>query len=355
MNDAKLGEFLCKLGVITPQQLHTAREMQAASEGQGGKIKLANVLVQMGFATDEELTRLAAMALRLPYVSLEQVKVPKRLIALLTREQARHSKGLIVKAEGKKFYLATFDPLNVQAIDELQFALGGRILPVVASERDVVRFIGHYYTERIVIDRAFDLPLSDSLDYSKPEVFDIIAERKKKAALSRARPEVALPADSKVKVERLAAAAREVAAKKPAQNAAPRVPAANVSPATGSIIRDAAELDGCDQPDSELNQGATEEPIFLLAESHDETDDVVIASAEGDNTNVDELLAMFMEVLLGGGETPHTAAPQMDSELSNLFLGALGGGADTAKTGPAAPTPLQELAQLLLQQTDFAA
>ena len=414
MNDARLGDFLAKLGVISPQQLHTAREAQAANGG-----KLASILNNMGFVSEEELARLAATALRLPYVPLEKIVIPKDLVAQLPRPQAKSVKGVLVKKEGKRFFLATCDPTNVQAFDELQFALGGRVFPVVAAELEVIRAIGHYYGERVIPDRPFDLPKSDTLSYDKPEVYDIKAARAAKTKIAQrvdlgasesaahrkaAQDKLAAVASTIKKVppaQAPAPAAAPQAAARPARPtldirdaapaaAAPKAPPAPAKPsnaearlaaAAASVdelpaIRDAGDLHA---PPAEVE----ELEVLELAEEHAEvvggdivedgveTAEAVNAEAEAapamSSTDLeqasqqaaDDLIAMYGAMAFGvdlSAAKPREANPDADA-LAALLMGTLG----ATEQPKAADTPTEpneiakELAHLLLDQTDFTA
>jgi hypothetical protein len=324
---------------------------------------------------------------------------------------------LLVKADGKKFYVATFDPTNVVAFDELQFVLGGRILPVVATEEEVIKAFGHYYTERIQYDRSFDLPKSDTLDLDKPEMFDIRTARAKK---QEAKPKLDVSggqsgANRKALEDKLAAAAASTvqrvrqsqpaaeetpargpaleirdaeqtapAAKAPAPAAAkpaapapapqaPREAAADELP----TIRDATELDApvAMQPEEELE-------VVELEDSQD-ADDVVILDGdpdagdemvEGDLEPMDEsapapaspddLLSLFGAMAFGvepSSPSSAVASPEAD-ELAKLFMGALGGPATPQAPAPDQPADMhdandlaKELAHMLLDQSDFSA
>lgn len=415
MNDARLGDFLAKLGVISPQQLHTAREAQHANGG-----KLASILTNMGFVSEEELARLAATALRLPYLPLESVVVPRDLVGLLPRAQAKNVKGVLVKKDGKRFFLATCDPTNVQAFDELQFVLGGRVFPVVAAELEVVRAIGHYYGERVIPDRPFDLPQSDTLNLDKPEVYDIKAARAAKAKAARAVP---LQADGgavnrKAAQEKLAAAASTVkkapAAAPPAAEAArpaaparpagpplairdePAVrPAAQAAPAPAAapakvsnaearlaaaaaamddipVIRDEAELHS-----GEAHAEVEELEVLELTEEHGEVvggdvieeGEAVVAEADAEappesmaaveaasQAAADDLIAMYAAMAFGvdlSAAKPREANPEADA-LAALLMGSLGGETKPAEPdAPAEPNEIaKELAHLLLDQTE---
>lgn len=401
MNDARLGDFLAKLGVVSPQQLHTAREAQAANGG-----RLASVLVNMGCVSEEELARLAATALRLPYVALEKVVVPKDLVALLPRQHAKKAKGILVKKEGKKYLLATCDPTNVQAFDELQFVLGGSVSPVVAAENEVIRALGHYYADRIIPDRPFDLPKSDALSYDRPEVFDIKAARAKKQQTARqvdTGPSVNA-ANRKAAQDRLSAAASTVvtqaraaapqapapaprpAAAMPLKDAPQAAPARPAAPAGLPPLRDAAELRKAPPPPV-----AEPEELEVLELEEDQTETVVTgeigesgayigdddtaleltpdqdepalepeAIEAASQSAADDLIAMFAAAAFGIDPATMNKPKEKNEDadaLAALLGGMLGGGpsapkADDAPAAPAEPNELaKELAHLLLDQT----
>lgn len=405
MNDARLGDFLAKLGVVSTQQLHTAREAQAANGG-----RLASVLVNMGCVTEEELARLAATALRLPYVALEKVVVPKDLVALLPKQHAKKCKGILVKKEGKRFLLATCDPTNFQAFDDLQFVLGGSVSPVVAAEIEIIRALGHYYGERVIPDRPFDLPKSDALSYDRPEVFDIKAARAKKQQASRrvdSAPSLA-EANRKAAQDRLSAVASTVvskaraeAAAAPAQRAPAAMPIKDApqaapAPRPGGAglppLRDEAELRRPapapapvqDEPeDLEVLELEDEQPAPAVT-GRFETEDAFIGAPDDETVELgvvddeplapeaveaasqsaaDDLIAMFAAAAFGIDPATMNKPKEKNEDadaLAALLGGMLGGGPSAPKAdeapAPAEPNELaKELAHLLLDQTEFTA
>ncbi len=349
MNEAKLGAFLVKLGIITPEQLHLATTAQ--NQGREVAGRLTNQLVTLGFVSEEELGRLAAMALRLAYVPLERVQIPPALVKLFSRDQARRARGMIVKNEGKRFWLATCDPTNMQMLDELQFQLGGRVIPVVAAETDVVRAIGHYYTTSVLVGRPYDLPFTDKLDLDSPEVFDIQAARRKRAEVQAAAGGQRKPDARAAAMDKLAAAASQVQSEAPAPPPRPR-PERPVGASVAPPVEPDEVLILDDEGDETIEIGTPVEEVPLVLDAEPAPPPAAPAAEAGDF-----MAALSAAFGAGPSTTPAPAATGADADLAGLFMSMLdgagaGASGESEAPGEAAPASpedaAKELAALLL-------
>lgn len=194
MNEAKLGETLIRLGAINA--LHLAKAAQHQKKNGGS---LSNALIETGAVTAEELARIAATLLKLPYVSLRTVSVPPEMVRLLPPEVAKRFNAIVLKAQGKTFWVAMSQPTNIEAIDALRFRLGGTVIPVVTPELDLERALEFYYGK--LKNTPLNLPSSATREYP-PETFDIkkaraasgsTAPRPATSTAAASTPSVAIP------------------------------------------------------------------------------------------------------------------------------------------------------------------
>lgn len=121
----RLGEILVDEGVITLRQLDTALQEQK----QSGKF-LGEILVELGFAAEEKVTRILSEQLGFAFVDLPQISIEPKAIKLIPEELAARLKVVPLFVSHDILTVAMVNPLNVKTVDELQMASGLRIKPV---------------------------------------------------------------------------------------------------------------------------------------------------------------------------------------------------------------------------------
>lgn len=145
----KLGELLKEAGFIDDFQLETALAQQ---RNWGGKI--GAVLVDLGFVREDDVARVIADKLRIPYACLFEPEIPETIIKLIKEDIAKKYLVVPVKKEGGSVVVAMADPLNISAIDELRFITGLNIKPALALESEVKAAIRKYYDHEQVLRRS---------------------------------------------------------------------------------------------------------------------------------------------------------------------------------------------------------
>lgn len=137
-----LGQLLLKEGRISSQQLSTA-----LLEQQSTRERLGEILTRGG--TDPEIiARALAEQLRLPYAAAPLL--PHRdVLKLVDRNTAMRLRIVPLATHEKALRIAMSDPLDIVAIDDLQFKTGRRVEPVVASPRSVEQALAAYDTTEV--------------------------------------------------------------------------------------------------------------------------------------------------------------------------------------------------------------
>lgn len=141
----RIGELLTLAKVITEEQLQSA----LAHPRDAGQ-RLGDVLVQLGFVSEMQLTQTLSQQLSVPWVSLYHVDFSRQLLDLVPRDAAeRYCLVPIfvrkVRKQGDTLYVAMDDPTNEQALaDVTQFA-GLPARPMIASKSDIRNAIRVYY------------------------------------------------------------------------------------------------------------------------------------------------------------------------------------------------------------------
>jgi hypothetical protein len=153
----KLGDFLKESGLIDDFQLQTALSHQ---RNWGGK--LGSILVEMRFVREEELARVIAEKMRIPYVNLFEPELPPASIVLIKADVAKKYGVMPIRKEGNAIVIAMSDPMDMEAIDDLSFSTGFTIKPALAMESEIRDAIRKYYDHEDVERKPRVDPLGKS-------------------------------------------------------------------------------------------------------------------------------------------------------------------------------------------------
>jgi type IV pilus assembly protein PilB len=129
-------------GLLTETQLRSALAEQRKWGG-----KLGHTLVQMGFVDESSMVHALSRQLHIPAVELEGLTPPEHVFQLFTVDLAERYTVFPVGVDvaQKTLTLASADPSNVDALQELAFHTGQKIQVVVSSASSIERSIRKYY------------------------------------------------------------------------------------------------------------------------------------------------------------------------------------------------------------------
>jgi hypothetical protein len=136
----KLGDMLKEAGLIDDFQLQSALSHQ---RNWGGK--LGSILIELEFVREEDLARVMSDILRIPYINLFEPEIPEAVIKTIKGDIAKKHHVVPVKKEGGALTLAMFDPLDIEAMDEVRFITGLNIKPSLAMGSEIKDAIKKYY------------------------------------------------------------------------------------------------------------------------------------------------------------------------------------------------------------------
>jgi len=139
-NDDYIAEILASVGLITNQQ---AEEALAWSEKEGKR--LSDVLVRDGIATDLDILKALANQFGMEMVSLSALEIPDEVIHSIPGEVARRYGVVPVYQTDSTIRVAISDPLDVETLDSLRFALKQNIEGVVAPPEEIKNALSIFY------------------------------------------------------------------------------------------------------------------------------------------------------------------------------------------------------------------
>ncbi|NRA08120.1 MAG: type IV-A pilus assembly ATPase PilB [Myxococcales bacterium] len=141
MNE-QIGELLVKEKRISAEQLNEAR---SAASAKGSR--LGHQITKLGFLEEGELSEFVAGQYGVPCIDLDDFEIDRGLLELVPEEVATKHTVVPVNRAGSTLILATVDPSNIAAIDDIQFRTGYNIQPVVAPESAIRRCIDAHYDQ----------------------------------------------------------------------------------------------------------------------------------------------------------------------------------------------------------------
>ena len=139
----QLGELLIERGIITQRQLEKALVVQRERGGLIGEL-----IVELGFAREEDIAQALTVQYGFPYLPLANYDINAEIAGLIPGRVARQYLLIPVDKIGNNLSVAMSNPLNVQAIEDLEFLTGCNIQTFVSTSSDIKREIDKYYKDK---------------------------------------------------------------------------------------------------------------------------------------------------------------------------------------------------------------
>ena len=133
----KLGRILLNAELITEKQL------KEAMDSKNGK-SLSQTLVELGFASETDIASIVAERMNLSYLNISEYEIDPTAATIISEELARRYRVLPIDFDGDKLVVASADPANIFAIDDLKIVTGYEISVVVCNESDLMSAIGQF-------------------------------------------------------------------------------------------------------------------------------------------------------------------------------------------------------------------
>jgi general secretion pathway protein E/type IV pilus assembly protein PilB len=135
-----VGEILVERGKISQENLQAAL---AARKGPQDRID--QVLVRMGFVEERDVLEVLGEQMSIEVADLTQVQIDRGLLKMMPSRLV-HKRGLIpIEKSGQTLKVATADPFDITAFDELRMLTGLKVEPLLASKSEIERLITQYF------------------------------------------------------------------------------------------------------------------------------------------------------------------------------------------------------------------
>ena len=119
---ARLGRLLVESNLITEEQLRMATDFQRSVGG-----NLGAIVVKLGFIEDHRLIQFIAKDQGLSVITLDDIVLPHNLVRRLPRKLIEKHQVLPIHYKDNILTVATADPYDYEAIEEIQLAQDSKI------------------------------------------------------------------------------------------------------------------------------------------------------------------------------------------------------------------------------------
>ncbi|MFA5388913.1 MAG: hypothetical protein WC312_04065 [Candidatus Omnitrophota bacterium] len=140
INLKQLGELLVEMNLITSDQLKRALETQ---KDKGGL--LGQVLVDLGYVSEEAIAQAITAQYGFPYLPLESYEIDAEIVKIVPKNVAVQYCLIPVDKIGTNLTIAMANPLNSQAVEDIALLSGLYVQLFVSTASDIKKAIEKYY------------------------------------------------------------------------------------------------------------------------------------------------------------------------------------------------------------------
>jgi hypothetical protein len=148
----KLGEILIQLGMLTPEQVKAILGDRSLLGG-----KLGTQLVERGLLDTDQVSEALGRQMRMPAALQRHFdKADPAIVALLKPNLAARYMAIplvAAKSGAKRIVVAMATPQDVLVVDDVSFALGAHVEPMIASELAIARNLKRFHNIEIKLTR----------------------------------------------------------------------------------------------------------------------------------------------------------------------------------------------------------
>ena len=160
----RIGELLVKSDLITRIQLENALEIQKKSNK-----KIGEILIEEKYISEQEFKEFLAIQKGYKQINLSRITNEIDISAsnLLTKEYALKTKVFAFKFESDRIAIATLDPLNIYANDEIRMLTGYDVEPYISTKKDIESAIKTYMSDEYSLQEVEEI--TKDIDFSIDE------------------------------------------------------------------------------------------------------------------------------------------------------------------------------------------
>lgn len=134
--------FILDSGLITPEDFENAVK---EAQKKGGGETVEKVLVSQGKISENDLCRLQAYILGIPFVNLEQEKIDFNVLSYIPEPIARSHNIIAFRKSGATLEVAMLDPVNLETIGFIKKKSNLKILPRLTTKESITNALRQYH------------------------------------------------------------------------------------------------------------------------------------------------------------------------------------------------------------------
>jgi type IV pilus assembly protein PilB len=139
----QLGELLIERKVIMAEHLQKALDYQKVNGGLIGEI-----LVQLGFAKEEDIAQVLTAQYGFPYLPLANYDIDMETVKVVPEHVARQYCLIPIDKIGNNLTVAMSNPLNTQAIEDVELISQCVVQAFVSTTTDIRKAIERCYLKK---------------------------------------------------------------------------------------------------------------------------------------------------------------------------------------------------------------
>jgi len=134
-----IGELLQQRKVISAAQLKQAKAARKPSE------RLEHCLVRLGFINEREYLSIYSEQLSIPLIDLGNIQIDPELMKQTPSKVVHRDRVIPIDRHNGVIRVATSNPFNLYAFDELRMLMGAKVETVLATSDEISRVIKQFY------------------------------------------------------------------------------------------------------------------------------------------------------------------------------------------------------------------
>ena len=139
IEETRLKAFILDSGLVSADKMKKA-ETEAEKSGRA----MREVLLNNGYIKEDELKRLEAYILGIPFVDLAKETVDPKILHIIPEPIARKHNIVSFKKVGKDLEVAMLDPDDIQTVEFIRKKEGIRILPRLTTQESIQHLLKQY-------------------------------------------------------------------------------------------------------------------------------------------------------------------------------------------------------------------
>jgi len=137
---SRFGDYLLKKRILGPEQLAEAEKLSASK-----KLKLKDAIVQLGYASSEQVMKALASLNGYEFYDLNNVPIPPAVVELVPESVARENAVIPFSEDGGTLKVLVSDPEDFETFDKLQFILNRKVEIGLATRESILEAINRNY------------------------------------------------------------------------------------------------------------------------------------------------------------------------------------------------------------------